>query len=262
VSLDNQGICRVTPLISENRELPRVETPATATATATWRSYPLQSLLHLPAGPSVIDNYLAGCDGTEAFSTVKNLDLHKRSKHAATLQPTDLYEHYVQACEGTERFWGRHDVPESHLSPYDDSGIEGDYENPSRSSFTSVNSPRSLTSPVPAYQPTRTTLSTPSHPEPHPMLSPSGIQAQSFRSSKYEWAVAADLQDSPMPTFQTSTFKNSHYNTANYNNPNFQPEEWSPEEEGLVAVREEGGAGSGEMDERLVGSNVLNRIVA
>jgi ubiquitin thioesterase protein OTUB1 len=106
---------------------------------------------------------------------------------------------------------------------------------PTRSSFTSVNSPTSLTSPALstplAYQPTRTTLPMHSLPHSHPMLSPSGIQAQSFRPSKYEWAVRADLQDGPMPSFQTSTFKNSHYNTAHYNNPNFQPEEWSPEEE-------------------------------
>ncbi|PQE05939.1 Peptidase C65 Otubain protein [Rutstroemia sp. NJR-2017a BBW] len=56
---------------------------------------------------------------------------------------------------------------------------------PSRSSFTSVNSPTSLTSPVLAtplaYQPTRTTLPMHSLPHSHSMLSPSGIQAQSFR---------------------------------------------------------------------------------
>ncbi|CAD6446064.1 cac4dda0-e91c-4847-ae3e-af6143c3ccf1 [Sclerotinia trifoliorum] len=121
---------------------------------------------------------------------------------------------------------------------------------PTRSSFTSINTPTPIiTSPHP-FQSTQTTLPIHTLPPPHPHAIPSptalGIPAPSFRPSKYEWAITADLQEGPVPSFQTSTFKNSHYNTAHYNNPNFQPEEWTPEEDGLgMGSKGGGGAGGG-----------------
>lgn len=119
---------------------------------------------------------------------------------------------------------------------------------PNRSAFTSINTPTPiLTSPHP-FQNTQISLPIHTLPPPHPHAIPSptslGIPTASFRPSKYEWAISADLQEGPSPTFQTSTFKNSHYNTAHYNNPNFQPEEWMPEDEGL-SVSGKGGIGVG-----------------
>ncbi|KAF5867892.1 putative ubiquitin thioesterase protein [Botrytis fragariae] len=119
---------------------------------------------------------------------------------------------------------------------------------PNRSTFTSINTPTPIiTSPHPFKN---TPISLPIHtlppPTPHTIPSPIslGIPAASFRPSKYEWAISADLHEGPVPSFQTSTFKNSHYNTAHYNNPNFQPEEWTPEEDGL-GVGSKGGGGGG-----------------
>lgn len=120
---------------------------------------------------------------------------------------------------------------------------------PSRSTFTSINTPTPILTSPHLFQNTQTSL--PIHtlppPNPHAISSPTsmGIPVPSFRPSKYEWAITADLQEGPVPSFQTSTFKNSHYNTAHYNNPNFQPEEWTPEEDGVGTSSRAGGGGGG-----------------
>ncbi|QSZ32385.1 hypothetical protein DSL72_001959 [Monilinia vaccinii-corymbosi] len=118
---------------------------------------------------------------------------------------------------------------------------------PTRSTFTSINSPPPILSSPHPFQNTQTTLAIHPLPTPHPhtISSPTslGLTPASFRPSKYEWAMTADLHEGPVPSFQTNTFKNSHYNTAHYNNPNFQPEEWTPEEDGLGMGSKGGGVG-------------------
>ncbi|KAI9640414.1 hypothetical protein NHQ30_011159 [Ciborinia camelliae] len=119
---------------------------------------------------------------------------------------------------------------------------------PTRSTFTSINTPTPILASPHPFQNTQTSLPIHTLPPPHPHAIPSPtslcIPPASFRPSKYEWAITADLQEGPVPSFQTSTFKNSHYNTAHYNNPNFQPEEWTPEEDGL-GMGGKGGGGVG-----------------
>lgn len=119
---------------------------------------------------------------------------------------------------------------------------------PTRSTFTSINSPTPVLSSPHPFQSAQSSLAIHTLPTPHTHSIPSptslSLPSASFRPSKYEWAITADLQEGPMPSFQTSTFKNSHYNTAHYNNPNFQPEEWTPEEDGL-GMGSKGGGGAG-----------------
>lgn len=115
------------------------------------------------------------------------------------------------------------------------------HPSPPRKSSLPLAPPPLLTTPsFPSNPPTVL----PHHPLPGQIIH-SPTPASSFRPSKYEWEAAADWQEGPAPTFQTSTFKNSHYNTAHYNNPNFQPEEWCPEDEGGVGSVGSGGGGGG-----------------